>query len=177
MNNVILIGFMGCGKSTVGIRLSYRLRRIVEDTDKLVEKRAGMTINEIFSAQGEAGFRKLETECLRELETEPGNRIIATGGGLPMREENWLLLKKLGCVVYLKITPEGVMERLKGDHSRPLLAGEDPKGKIRSLMTEREPVYAAAADLVVEVDGKDMDQVVTELLAGLAGYGILPEQA
>lgn len=177
MNNVILIGFMGCGKTTVGIRLSYRLRRIVEDTDKLIEKRAGVTINEIFAAQGEEGFRRLETECLRELGKEQGSRIVATGGGLPMREENRVLLKRLGCVVYLRITPEGVMERLQGDSTRPLLRGENPMGKIRTLMAEREAVYETAADLIVDVDGKDLEQVASEILTGLAEYGIMPEQA
>lgn len=176
MNNIILIGFMGCGKTTVGIRLSYRLRRVVEDTDKLIEKQAGVTISDIFASRGENGFRELETECLRELGKELGSRIIATGGGLPMREENRALLKTLGCVVYLKISPEGVMERLRGDSTRPLLQGENPMEKIRTLMAEREAVYESAADLIVPVDGKDMDQVVSEILAGLAEHGILPEQ-
>lgn len=176
MNNVVLIGFMGCGKSTVGIRLSYRLRRIVEDTDKLIEKRAGMTISEIFDARGEEGFRQMETECLKELCTQTGERIVSTGGGLPMREENRALLKKLGCVVYLRISPECVWERLKDDTSRPLLQCENPTEKIRTLMEARAGKYETAADLIVDVDGKDMEQVVAEILAGLAACGVIKEQ-
>lgn len=176
MNNVVLIGFMGCGKSTVGIRLSYRLRRIVEDTDKLIEKHAGMTISEIFDARGEEGLRQMETECLKELCTQTGERIVSTGGGLPMREENRALLKKLGCVVYLRISPECVWERLKDDTSRPLLQCENPTEKIGTLMEARAGKYEAAADMVVDVDGKDMEQVVAEILAGLAARGVIKEQ-
>lgn len=172
MNNVILIGFMGCGKSTVGIRLSYRMRRVVVDTDKLIEKKAGMTISAIFEKEGEERFRQMETECLQELIGEGDNRIISTGGGLPVRKENHALLKKLGCVVYLKISPECVWERLKNDTTRPLLQCENPLQKIRELLEKRQALYEAAADLVIDVDGKDMEQVIAEILARLQEAGI-----
>lgn len=160
MNNIILTGFMGSGKSTVGIRLSYRLKCVVEDTDKRIEREQGRTVNEIFGTEGEAYFRNLETECLKKMLSEPGNRIISVGGGLPVREENRKLLKELGTVVYLRISPEKAYERLKEDDTRPLLKGEDPLGKIRKLMQEREPVYAEAADITVDVDDKDMEEIL-----------------
>ncbi|MDE5716679.1 MAG: hypothetical protein K2I53_03495, partial [Lachnospiraceae bacterium] len=92
MRNVILIGFMGCGKSTVGLRLSYRLRRTIIDTDKEIEKAEQRTISDIFATDGEAYFRDLETACLRKLTGMTGNQIISVGGGLPVREENRTLL-------------------------------------------------------------------------------------
>lgn len=163
MNNIILTGFMGSGKSTVGIRLSYRLKCVVEDTDKRIEREQGRTVNEIFGTEGEAYFRNLETECLKKMLSEPGNRIISVGGGLPVREENRKLLKELGTVVYLRISPEKAYERLKEDDTRPLLKGEDPLGKIRKLMQEREPVYAEAADITVDVDDKDMEEILESI--------------
>lgn len=171
MSNIILIGFMGCGKSTVGIRLSYRLRRVVEDTDKLIEKKEGMSIAEIFSNKGEAAFRDMETACIEEFLTAKEERIISTGGGLPMRLENHELLKRLGTVVYLQISPECVWERLKNDTVRPLLQCEEPLKRIRELLTKRAPVYEQAADIVLDVDGKDMEQVLAELMERLKEAG------
>lgn len=164
MNNVILIGFMGCGKSTIGFRLSYKLRRVIEDTDKLIEKKEGMSVSDIFAKKGEAAFREMETDCLRGLLLSQEEKIIATGGGLPVKEENHALLKELGTVVYLRISPEGVWERLRGDNTRPLLQCDNPIMRIRELMAERASVYEAAADMIVDVDGKDIEQVVAELL-------------
>lgn len=164
MSNIILIGFMGCGKSTVGIRLSYKLRRVVEDTDKLIEKKEGLTINEIFKEKGEAVFRQMETECLKDLLECKEERVISTGGGLPMKKENHALLRELGTVIYLKISPQCVWERLKNDTSRPLLQCENPLERIGSLMKEREPHYEEAADVIINVDNKNMEQVLSEII-------------
>ena len=168
MNNIILIGFMGCGKSTVGFRLSYRLRRVLEDTDKLIERKEGRSISDIFALKGEDAFRRMETACLRELLLSQEEKIIATGGGLPMRQENHALLKQLGTVIYLRISAKNVWERLKGDTSRPLLQCAEPLAKIETLLDKRAPVYEAAADTIVDVDGKDMEQVLSELLDRIA---------
>lgn len=163
-DNIILIGFMGCGKSSVGIRLSYALKRTIIDTDKWIEKRQEMTISEIFASKGEAAFRQMETDCLKELiETEEG-RIISTGGGLPVREENHAFLKELGRVYYLKVTPETVYERLKGDTTRPLLQGDDPQTKIKQLLKGREPLYEKCADVIIEVSGKSFDEIIAEIV-------------
>lgn len=169
MKHVILIGFMGCGKSTVGIRLSYRIRRVVEDTDKRIEREQKKSISEIFAEQGEAYFRDLETDLLKRLGEEKGFKIISTGGGLPLREENRELLHKLGKVIYLRIKPETVYNRLKNDKTRPLLQGDNPLEKIENLMGQRSSIYESAADVIVDVDDKTMEQILGEIVEVL-GY-------
>ncbi|MBD5529498.1 MAG: shikimate kinase [Lachnospiraceae bacterium] len=165
--NVVLIGFMGSGKSTMGIRLSYRLQYILEDTDKLIETKAGMTISEIFAREGEEAFRQMETQLLQQLVEKKGRRVYSVGGGTPVRAVNRPLLKKLGTVVYLRTRPETVYERLKNDTTRPLLQGEDPLGKIRSLMAERESAYAETADVILDVDEMTTDQVVESIMGSI----------
>lgn len=162
--SVVLIGFMGSGKSTLGIRLSYRLQYALEDTDKLIECRVGRTIGEIFDQEGEEAFRQMETEQLRKLVENKGQRVYSVGGGTPIREVNRPLLKQLGFVVYLRISPEAVYERLKGDTTRPLLQGKDPLGRIRSLMAEREAAYTEVADVILDVDDLTADQVVEQIV-------------
>lgn len=162
-NNVILIGFMGCGKTTTGIRLSYRMRRIFEDTDKLIEKKQQREIKEIFAAEGEGFFRQLETEMLFELEKTVSDRVISVGGGTPVKEENREILKRLGTVVYLRIHPETVYERLKEDTTRPLLQGDDPKGKIQSLMESRRKAYEGCADYIVDVDELSIEEILQKI--------------
>ena len=158
--NVVLIGFMGSGKTTTGIKLSYRFRRVVEDTDKLIEKKQGRSISDIFAAEGEEYFRKLETQLLRDLKGSRTEKIISVGGGTPVREENRPLLKELGTVVYLRIRPETVYERLKEDKTRPLLQGEDPQSRIRTLLEARKEAYESCADLIIDVDDKNTEQIV-----------------
>lgn len=161
--NVVLIGFMGSGKSTMGIRLSYQLRYALEDTDRLIEAGAGKSISEIFAQEGEEAFRQMETELLKKLAEKKGQRIYSGGGGTPVRAVNRPLLKKLGTVVYLRTRPETVYERLKDDTTRPLLQGEDPLGKIRRLMAEREQAYIETADVVLDVDEMTAEQVVERI--------------
>ena len=160
IKNVVLIGFMGCGKSTVGIKLSYRLRRVVEDTDKLIERRQKRSISDIFAVEGEVYFRDLETQTLKDLTADKECKIISVGGGTPVREENRKLLKQLGTVVYLRVQPETVCERLKGDTTRPLLQGDNPEEKVRTLMESRKDAYESCADLIIDVDDKDVVQIV-----------------
>lgn len=163
MGNVILIGFMGCGKTTVGLRLSYRLRRAVIDTDKEIEKEEKRAISDIFATDGEGYFRDKETACLQKLIESTSNQIISVGGGLPLREENRRLLHELGQVFYLCAKGETIYERLKDDTTRPLLQGGDPLTKIETLLQERDPYYRAAADVVVAVDGKSFSEILDEI--------------
>ncbi|MBQ6805990.1 MAG: shikimate kinase [Lachnospiraceae bacterium] len=165
--NVILIGFMGCGKSTVGIKLSYRLRRSLLDTDKIIEKEENRTISDIFVTDGEGYFRDLETQCLKKLIQTEKNQIISVGGGLPIRKENHTLLKELGTVVYLRAKPETIYERLKHDTTRPLLQGENPQEKIRTLMGQRAAIYEKTADVIIDVDVKDFDTILDEIVEKL----------
>lgn len=167
MKNLILIGFMGSGKSTVGFRLSYRLRCPMEDTDRLIEKEEGRTISEIFGTDGEEYFRDLETECIKKLVRNMRgtrqNKIISVGGGLPVREENHALLKQLGTVIYLRANAETIYERVKQDTTRPLLQCDDPQERIRTLMRSRAPFYEKAADFVIDVDGKRFEEILDEI--------------
>ena len=165
--NVVLIGFMGSGKTTVGLRLSYKLRKTVIDTDKLIERTQGRAVKDIFATDGEEYFRALETKTLENLVTKAQNEIVSVGGGTPVREENRRLLREIGTVIYLRITADAVYERLKNDTTRPLLQGEDPKGKIEKLLGERESFYASCADIIVDVSGKDMDEVLEMIMARL----------
>lgn len=163
MGNVILIGFMGCGKTTVGLKLSYRLRRSIIDTDKEIEREEKRTISEIFAADGEPYFRDRETACLRKLIESTNNQIISVGGGLPMREENRRLLHELGQVFYLCAKGGTIYERVKDDTTRPLLQVEDPLSKIETLLHERDPYYREAADVVINVDGKTFEEILSEI--------------
>ncbi|MCR5654090.1 MAG: shikimate kinase [Lachnospiraceae bacterium] len=164
MNHVILIGYMGCGKTTLGRKLTYKLRISMIDTDKWIEQHQKKTISEIFAEEGEESFRWMETECLKRLTTERGDHVISVGGGLPMRPENRVLLHTLGRVIYLRAKPETIYERLKDDTTRPLLQGDDPMGKIRAMIAERGPVYEECADVIIDVDGKDFDTLLEELV-------------
>lgn len=163
-DNIILIGFMGSGKTSLGIKLSYQMKRTLIDTDKWIEQKQKMTVSEIFVSFGEEAFRQMETECLKKLIKTADRQIISVGGGLPMREENHGLLKELGRVVYLKVTPEAVYERLKNDTTRPLLQVENPMERIRTLLAVRAPVYERCADVIVEVSDKSFEKIIEQIL-------------
>lgn len=163
-DNIILIGFMGSGKTSLGIKLSYQMKRTLIDTDKWIEQKQKMTVSEIFASFGEEAFRRMETECLKKLIKTADRQIISVGGGLPMREENHGLLKELGRVVYLKVTPEVVYERLKNDTTRPLLQVENPMERIRTLLAGRAPVYERCADIIVDVSDKSFEKIIEQIL-------------
>lgn len=161
--NVILIGFMGAGKTSVGYHLAKRLGYQQIDTDEIIEKKSGMKISDIFEQKGEEYFRQLETTTLKELKQTMNEKVISTGGGLPLWEENASILKEMGFVVYLSTSERTVMERLKGDRKRPLLQGEHPEEKIRKLLEYRRPLYEIAAHMRIDADDKSFDQIVTEI--------------
>ena len=166
--NIILEGFMGSGKTTVSEILSDRLDLDLLDTDAAIEETEGRTISSIFADEGEEAFRAMETELISTIVKEHWrDMVISLGGGLPLREENRKLLKDAGKVVYLKASPETVYERVKDDTSRPLLQCEDPLSKIKELLEARSDLYDAAADLVVETDGKTPEEIAGEILEGL----------
>ena len=165
--NVILIGFMGSGKTTVGLKLSYRLRMPVEDTDKLIAAREGKQISDIFAEEGEEYFREKETQLLQKISERSYSRIFSVGGGTPVRPENRKLLKKCGTVVYLRIRPETVYDRLKTDTTRPLLQCEDPLLRIRELMSARKQAYEECADVILDVDEMSMDEILDCIVSKL----------
>lgn len=162
-NNLVLIGFMGSGKTTIGIKLSYRIRKSIDDTDKLLQYRQGKSVREIFEENGEGYFRELETALLGELVEKRCNQIFSVGGGTPIKEENRELLKKLGTVVYLRLKPETVYNRIKGDTSRPLLLCGNPLDRIKELMEARKEAYESCADIIIDVDELSVNEVVDKL--------------
>ena len=164
MKNIILIGFMACGKSSVGRRLSQALDMEFLDTDALIEQEAGTTISDIFATQGEAAFRAMETECLKDLLGRNGGAfVLSVGGGLPIREENRTLLKQIGTVVYLQVSAETVFARVRNDKTRPLLQTANPRGRIVDLMCARKHFYEDAADYILEADEKSFEEIIEEI--------------
>ncbi|MDF2543648.1 MAG: Shikimate kinase [Herbinix sp.] len=169
-SNIILIGFMGSGKTSVGQVLAHRLSYRFMDTDQVLEKQAGDTINHIFQVHGEEYFRDLETRLLQEYRQKLQNTILSTGGGLILREQNSILLKEIGYVVYLKASKETTLKRLKGDTKRPLLAGEDLDKKVDRLLTARMPIYEKASQKIVITDNKAIDDIVYEIMEAYMRY-------
>ncbi len=152
MKSVVLCGFMGCGKSTVGKRLAPMLGCRFTDMDLYIEHQAGKSVSDIFARDGEEAFRAMEHAACKTL-GEQGDLVIATGGGAVLRQENVRALKKNGIIVWLRVTPETVLRRLAGDRTRPLLMRSDKEAAVRGLMEQREPLYRAAADILVDGDG------------------------
>lgn len=163
MNHVILIGFMGCGKSSVGKMLARELSVPFVDTDAWIEEQNGRKISDIFRESGEEHFRELETRALEQLLEDEGRKVIAVGGGLPMRPVNREYLKKLGTTVYLLAQPETLVARLQGDDTRPLLQGGELRQKILQLMSDREDIYQSAADIWISTDGKKICEITEEI--------------
>ncbi len=162
-HNIVLIGFMGCGKTTIGKELAKSLNFQFIDTDTQIEENAKKTINEIFATQGEEYFRELETSTISDMVNTTEKAIISTGGGLPLRETNSKILKKLGFVVYLRVQRETVEKRLEGDTTRPLLQGDNVSGKIEQLLAYRDPIYEIGAHMVLDVDGKSVEEITEEI--------------
>lgn len=159
MDNIILIGFMGAGKTTVGKFLARDSGMRFLDTDDQIVSWQKMSIPDIFSAYGEEYFRNLETELLRNMQDNTKHAVISVGGGMPVREENRVLLRKLGCVVYLSASKETILSRVGRDGSRPMLNGEDLEKRVEQLMRDREALYRQAAHVEVKTDGRSVYQV------------------
>ena len=163
-NNVIFTGFMGAGKTSAGRFYASHYHMPFIDTDQEIEKEAGMAISRIFADKGEEAFRKLETQCLEKLLKTTDGAVISVGGGLPLREENRELLKKLGLVVYLDVSPETVYKRIGADvSSRPMLHSDDVPARIRSLLDERRPLYLKAAHMAVDVNDRSLEEIAEEI--------------
>jgi len=169
MNNVVLVGFMGSGKSTVGPHLARRLERPFVDLDDVIEADAGRSVAEIFSSEGEAGFRERESRCLQRALERAGS-VVAVGGGAPMRDENWARIRSGNTVVALMAEPGELARRLNGASARPLLRPGAPS-VIASLLPSRLSRYLEA-DLVVKTDGIDPVEVAAEVHDRLSGGGL-----
>ena len=162
MENIVLIGLMGAGKSTIGKNLANRIGWAFVDTDQLVEKRCGTTISVIFEVEGEEGFRNREKKIIEEVMRKK-KQVIATGGGAPTQLENRNFLSK-GFVVYLFSEPLSIWKRLRTDDSRPILRNsKNLKKTIQNLHHDRDPIYRELADHVISGGSMQVKQIVTNL--------------
>ena len=161
--NIVLIGFMGAGKSTISEFLKTAFAMDVIEMDQIIAEREGMSISDIFEVYGEQYFRDLETNLLIEMQART-NVVISCGGGTPMRECNVVEMKKNGRVVLLTAKPETILDRGIDSHDRPLIENNKTVPFIAELMEKRREKYEAAADIVIETDGKDKLQICEELI-------------
>ncbi|MBF0281004.1 MAG: shikimate kinase [Zetaproteobacteria bacterium] len=147
--NLILIGPMGAGKSTLAKLLAHQLQLAWIDLDAAIVAKAGCAIPEIFQTKGEGAFRDLESELLQKCCTEQHAQIIATGGGAVLRAQNRAIMQQYGAVVWLDIAPEISSQRIAGDTNRPLLAGASALERAQTLALERNPLYASIAAFTI----------------------------
>ena len=165
-HNIFLIGFMGVGKSTVSDYLSKILASPQVEMDQVIVNKEHMSINKIFEEYGEEYFRNCETNLLIELQKK-NNQIVSCGGGVAMREINVREMKKNGRVVLLTAPPETILERVKDSDERPLLRGRKNTEYISELMEIRRPKYHAAADIIVDTDHKNVEEIAEEIVGKL----------
>ncbi len=165
--NILLIGFMGAGKSTVSAKLSEWLAMEIMEMDAYIQQKEGMTIQEIFAVNGEEYFRNCESNTLIELR-ERKHMVVSCGGGVPLREKNVELMKNSGYVVWLTATPEAIYDRVKDSTERPLLNGNMNVPFIQNLMESRKEKYEKAADIMVDTTGKEIEEICEELLQKLS---------
>lgn len=164
--NIVLIGFMGTGKSTISDFLKKAFAMDVVEMDQIIAKRQGMSISDIFETYGEEYFRELETKLLVEMQSR-SNVVISCGGGTPMRECNVVEMKKNGKVVLLTARPETILARVKDNHDRPLIENNKNVPFIAELMEKRREKYEAAADIIIETDGKSKLEICEEIVQKL----------
>ncbi len=158
-NNVLMIGFMGSGKTSVGRELARMLGfRFVDTDEEVIRAAGGREVSQIFEEEGEAAFREREARILQMLAGEK-NLVISTGGGLPVRDENRRLMETMGLVVWLDATREAILHRVAGNQNRPLLRGDNVEEEVSRMLTERRPIYEALAELRIETDGLSVGDV------------------
>lgn len=162
--NIVLIGLMGAGKSTVGRLLAGRLGRPFADTDALIEKDAGMSISEIFATYDERHFRRLEAEVVRQVAALRG-QVVAVGGGAVLDPGNVTQLRSTSDLVLLDAPPDDLAQRLGDASARPLLAGEDVAERLDRLRMERAAAYSSAATAVVDTAGRSVEEVADVVLS------------
>ncbi len=172
MNNIILTGLMGAGKSTVGKALARRHNMQFFDSDREIEQRTGVDIPTIFAIEGEEGFRDREQQVITDLVTKKGV-VIATGGGSLLRQENRQALTRSGVVVYLRASPEQLYSRIRYDKSRPLMQTDDPLQTLTDILKTREPVYLETANLTVRTGKQRLGVTIRQIEKGLRNLGEL----
>lgn len=167
--SIYLVGMMGSGKSTIGKVLARAMDMPFIDLDHQIEAKCGVKIPVIFEIEGEEGFRKREAQVLEEV-TEQEGIVMATGGGAILQPDNRALLRQRGIVVYLKASVDELYRRTCRDRNRPLLATQDPKGRLRELLTQREALYDEVADIVMETSSSTVTAVAQKLIERINQY-------
>ncbi|HHT64370.1 MAG: shikimate kinase [Bacillota bacterium] len=163
MSNVVLIGFMGTGKSAIGRVVAKILGYQFVDTDQMVEEITGLTINQIFRKYGEIRFRSEESLVINKL-IGKDNLVVATGGGMTLNEANAEKLKKLGKIVLLTARPEIILERVSRKNTRPLLAKGKNLDNINKLIAERKESYIRCADIIFDTSGRNIEESAEEIV-------------
>lgn len=161
VKNIVLVGFMGAGKTSVGKLLADMARWSYIDTDDLVEEAAGKTISEIFAEDGEPAFRELETRVLQSL-IDKRRSVIATGGGIVLKKENRDLIKQIGVSFYLKASPATIYQRIKNETHRPLLQVDNPQKKIEEILSQRADIYERM-EVVIDTDGLTVKKIAAAI--------------
>ena len=165
--NIFLVGMMGAGKTTIGKSLAQATGKIFIDSDHEIQERTGVKIPIIFEIEGELGFRRRETEVLREL-VKMNNIVLATGGGAVLKRENRRLLKRWGTVIYLRASVNDLQRRTRHDKNRPLLQTEDIQAKLTELLAQRDSLYRETAHLIVDSGKQGVRNLVNKLMRKLA---------
>ena len=168
MKNIFLIGFMGCGKSTVAECLTKKYGMETIEMDQIIVEREKMSVSDIFASKGEPYFRDLETSILVEIQGQE-NKVVSCGGGVALRDRNVLEMKKNGIIVFLTARPETILERVKDDEQRPLLRGYKNIGVIQNMLEQRRTKYEKAADMMIQTDDKDVEAICKEILDKIEG--------
>ncbi len=162
-NNIIFVGPMGAGKTTIGRMVAKKLGADFYDSDHEIESRTGADIPWIFEIEGEEGFRRRERTVIAEL-CQLQNIVLSTGGGVVIDSDNCDSLKASGLVIYLKSSPEKLLKRIQTDKRRPLLQTDDKLARIEEILAQRGPMYESLADEIVVTDRKTVNQIVKQTL-------------
>ena len=163
MKNIYLIGFMGSGKSSAAGYLHRTQNMPLYEMDEMIVRKENMAIPEIFASKGEAYFRDLETEVLKEAAAED-SAVVSCGGGVVLRDLNVEIMKKSGKIILLEASPETILNRVASNHNRPLLEGKKNVKDIQKMMDERRTAYETAADIHIKTDGKSVKQICREIV-------------
>jgi shikimate kinase len=169
--NIILVGPMGAGKTTIGKQLAQQLGREFYDSDRVIEEHTGANIPLIFELEGETGFRKREKNILAEL-VQKNDIVLATGGGVVLDPENRELLSKNGFIIYLNAPLSQLINRTSKDKNRPLLHTDDPQKKLEEILAIRDPLYRDVADEIVKTDVSPVRNVVKKIMTLVKKYNL-----
>jgi shikimate kinase len=167
--NLILVGMMGSGKTTMGRHLAKHLGKTFVDSDEEITKRTGVTIPHIFDVEGEPGFRLRESVAIRHL-VERENMVLATGGGAVLEEQNRSLLRQNGIVIYLKASVHDLWQRTRHDRNRPLLQTVNPHARLTELFQQRDPLYQQVADIVAQSGRQSVQVLMMQLVENIDAF-------